>query len=117
MAKQTTLTASLIPTDSPVTINASQQIARFDLGKTSGSFAIQVDTAANTGSTDLVLEVSLDGQSYTEVSRETVDTAENTAIFDFPNGSGAAFARVFAEVSSGQLDLTKILFAGKALRS
>jgi len=120
MARNTTLVADLLKSlvlPVPVSSGAEFESASLDIDKTSGQFAIQVRTESGVApSVKIIVEVSLDGVDYAEIASEVVTTEDNTAIFDFVNGSGASFLKVRTETTSGTLDITKILFKGKEER-
>lgn len=122
MAKNTTLVFLL--EDSAIAVDSLNEYSskKINIDKTSGQFAIQINTenGANlgVGGVDIVLEFSLDGEKFVEVSREKVTTVSNAAIFDFPNGSGVSWIKIKTEVveALATLDITKVLFKGKEIR-
>lgn len=118
---RTTLLASLVPEDAPlVGVSGPVELGKFNLSRTSGAFAFQVVTENGAAvNLDIVLEFSLDGENYAVVSTETVETVSNTAIFDFPSGSGCSYAKLSVAIPSGgggSFDVTKVLFRGKEER-
>ena len=123
MAKNTTIALLILGSDTVVSDGNEYSTRDISLHKTSDQFAIQINTKGGAGfgistGIDLILEFSLDGNDYVEVSRETVLSENNTAIFDFPNGSGASYLRIRTEVveATAALTISKILFKGKEQR-
>ena len=95
----TTLVKQLLDT-TPTTVTAGNNLTSkvVDLDTTYGSVAFQVRTSGAAAATSTAtLQYSLDGVGYVNVSSETLAVGSDNAVFDFPNGTGVTFARIFID--------------------
>ena len=118
---RTTIAKNLITDENGLFIGSSQELGVFNLDLTSESFAIQFysESSSPDADIDIVLEFSLDGKNYVQVSSDKVDgslSPSTTVVFDFPNGSGTSFARISATVNAGDTRAYDLILKGKSSR-
>lgn len=97
--------------DVPTTINTDYSTKATDITYKEDAFGIQFVYSGGTNvDMTLSLEVSLDGENYSEIinSRETIDEDEGSHIWDLSD-SGTHFLRVKVAVRSGSITADRVV--------
>jgi len=101
--------------ESPETVNMEWFSESFSLDDRDGEFSITVFYENGVSpSMSLVLQVSSDNINFADLTDYTqnINDASGTHMWDI-EGSGALWARIKIEVTSGSVDITRILYSGK----
>ena len=99
----------------PESISADYTSIVADISGVENAFSIQVDYSNGVGlDMDLVLEVSVDGQSYVRISEslQNVTDATGTHLWDVSE-MGVVFVRVAFVINSGSCDIDKTNLTAK----
>lgn len=99
----------------PETVNAEWFSPSFSLDNREGEFSVQVNYENGTNvSMRLWLQISSDNINFADLTDTNQDIFDNSGmhIWDIA-GSGALFARVKIEVTTGSIDVTRVFFAGR----
>jgi hypothetical protein len=101
--------------DGPETVNALWTSPSFSLDDREDEFSIQINYEDGVSPImSFILQISSDNINFADIvdSTQSVTTSSGSHIWDIA-GSGALFARVKIEVTSGSLDITRIFYAAK----
>jgi hypothetical protein len=101
--------------ESTETVNLEWFSPSFSLDDRDGEFSITVYFENGIApSMNFILQVSSDNISFADITEsfQLVTDTSGSHMWDIA-GSGALYARVKIEVSSGSIDVTRILYAGK----
>ena len=101
--------------DQDRTINSEYLSERFDIDNREDEFSIQFiyDSGVNVDMT-LKLEGSVDGENFSEItdSEQTISDPTGSHIWDIA-GTGLIYLRVKVEVTTGSIDVDRILYSAK----
>jgi hypothetical protein len=101
--------------DGPETVNALWVSPSFSLDDREDEFSIQINyDNGSSPAMSFILQISSDNINFADIveSAQSVTDSSGSHIWDIA-GSGALYARVKIDVSSGALDVTRIFYAAK----
>jgi hypothetical protein len=101
--------------DGPETVNALWVSPAFSLDDRESEFSIQVNYDNGVSpAMSLILQISSDNINFADIveSTQAITDASGSHIWDI-SGSGALYARIKVDVTSGALDVTRIFYAAK----
>ena len=101
--------------DTATTVNGDFESVAVDITNREAECSFQVNYENGIGvNMEISLEVSSDGINYAQIeeSKQQIVDTEGIHIVDL-FGTGTNYARVKIEVTSGSIDVTRILYSGK----
>lgn len=101
--------------ESPETVNIEWVSESFSLDDRDGEFSITVFYENGASPImNFILQVSSDNINFADLTDYTQNITDSSGVHIWDiNGTGTLWARVKIEVTSGSIDVTRILYAGK----